>query len=165
MLRIPFRKRADHDPGSWDAVQEHKDKEELREKDRATGRTQRVVNHPLFKPFNSTQAEEFLGSQAPGDAVVRPSSKGNDHLAVTWKVADGVYQHIDVLELQKENEFSLGRVLRIGNINYTDLDELIVDHVKAMAKKVTEIMDHDKFQSGSRADTGKRKSTCMLCSY
>ncbi|KAK0108359.1 Transcription elongation factor spt6 [Cadophora gregata] len=159
MLRIPFRKRIDHDRGAWDSLQEDKDKEELREKDKATGRTQRVVNHPLFKPFNSTQAEEYLGSQAPGDAVVRPSSKGNDHLAVTWKVADGVYQHIDVLELQKENEFSLGRTLRIGVRNYTDLDELIVDHVKAMAKKVAEMMDHDKYQSGTLADTEKWLTT------
>ena len=157
MLRIPFRKRVDHDPGTWDAVQEHKDKEELREKDKATGRTQRVVKHPLFRPFNSTQAEEYLGSQAPGDAVIRPSSKGNDHLAVTWKVADGVYQHIDVLELQKENEFSVGRQLRIGGkYTYSDLDELIVDHVKAMAKKVDELMQHEKYQSGSKADTGKK---------
>ncbi|KAH7419901.1 SH2 domain-containing protein [Cadophora sp. MPI-SDFR-AT-0126] len=159
MLRIPFRKRVDHERGAWDSLQENKDKEELREKDKITGRTQRVVNHPLFKPFNSTQAEEYLGSQAPGDAVVRPSSKGNDHLAVTWKVADGVYQHIDVLELQKENEFSLGRMLRIGGRNYTDLDELIVDHVKAMAKKVTEMMDHDKYQSGTLADTEKWLTT------
>lgn len=162
MLRIPFRKRIDHDRGAWDTLQEDKDKEELREKDKATGRTQRVVNHPLFKPFNSTQAEEYLGSQAPGDAVVRPSSKGNDHLAVTWKVADGVYQHIDVLELQKENEFSLGRTLRIGGRNYTDLDELIVDHVKAMAKKVAEMMDHDKYQSGTLADTGKILQSSMF---
>lgn len=157
MLRIPYRKRVDHDPGSWDVVQEHKDKEELKEKDKATGRTQRVVKHPLFKPFNSTQAEEYLGSQATGDAVIRPSSKGNDHLAVTWKVADGVYQHIDVLELQKENEFSVGRTLRIGGkYTYSDLDELIVDHVKAMAKKVDEMMQHEKYQSGSKTDTGKQ---------
>ncbi|CZS96047.1 probable transcription elongation factor spt6 [Rhynchosporium agropyri] len=159
MLQIAFRRRIDHDHGAWDTLQENKDKEELREKDKATGRTQRVVNHPLFKPFNSTQAEEYLGSQAPGDAVVRPSSKGNDHLAVTWKVADGVYQHIDVLELQKDNEFSLGRMLRIGGRNYTDLDELIVDHVKAMAKKVTEMMDHDKYQSGTLAETEKWLTT------
>ncbi|KAI6710736.1 hypothetical protein JHW43_006742 [Diplocarpon mali] len=159
MLRIPYRKRVDHDPGSWDASLELRDKEELREKDRATGRTQRVVNHPLFRPFNSTQAEEYLGSQAPGDVVVRPSSKGNDHLAVTWKVADGVYQHIDVLELKKENEFSLGRQLRIGTQTYSDLDELIVVHVKAMSKKVAEMMDHEKFQSGSKADTEKWLTT------
>jgi transcription elongation factor SPT6 len=154
-LRIPYRKRLDRDLSIWDAQQEFKDKEELKEKDKATGRTQRVVKHPLFKPFNSTQAEEYLGSQAPGDAVIRPSSKGNDHLAVTWKVADGVYQHIDVLELQKENEFSVGRSLRIGGkYTYSDLDELIVDHVKAMAKKVNEMMQHEKYQAGSKSDTG-----------
>ncbi|EHK96165.1 Nucleic acid-binding protein [Glarea lozoyensis ATCC 20868] len=154
VLRIPYRKNNYRDPGSWDLIQERKDKEELREKDKATGRTQRVVKHPLFKPFNSTQAEEYLGSQAPGDAVIRPSSLGNDHLAVTWKVADGVYQHIDVVELDKENEFSVGRKLRIGNkYNYSDLDELIVDHVKSMAKKVDEMMQHEKFQTGSKSET------------
>ncbi|CAG8949879.1 hypothetical protein HYFRA_00004207 [Hymenoscyphus fraxineus] len=156
VVKTPYRRRLDHDPSEWDYAQEQKDREELREKDKSTGRTQRVVNHPLFRPFNSTQAEEYLGSQAPGDAVIRPSSKGNDHLAVTWKVADGVYQHIDVLELEKENEFSVGRKLRIGagtKYNYSDLDELIVDHVKAMAKKVDEITQHEKFQAGSKADT------------
>jgi transcription elongation factor SPT6 len=152
----PFRKYINHGHDQWDAVQESKDREELREKDKVTGRTQRVVKHPLFRPFNSTQAEEYLGSQAPGDAVIRPSSKGNDHLAVTWKVADGVYQHIDVLELQKENEFSVGRTLRIGGkYNYSDLDELIVDHVKAMAKKVDEMIQHEKYQSSTKTDTGK----------
>ena len=156
MLRIPFRKNQYHDYDSWDADLERQDKEELQEKDKATGRTQRVVKHPLFRPFNSTQAEEYLGSQAIGDAVIRPSSKGNDHLAVTWKVADGVYQHIDVLELQKENEFSVGRQLRIGGkYTYSDLDELIVDHVKAMARKVDEMTQHEKYQKGSKTDIGK----------
>lgn len=155
-LRQSYKKHIEHDRGTWDFTQEDKDKEELREKDKATGRTQRVVKHPLFKPFNSTQAEEYLGSQAVGDAVIRPSSKGNDHLAVTWKVADGVYQHLDVLELQKDTEFSVGKQLRIaGKFNYSDLDELIVDHVKAMAKKVDEMTQHEKFQAGSRGDTGK----------
>ncbi|RKF64293.1 Transcription elongation factor SPT6 [Golovinomyces cichoracearum] len=159
-LRVPFRKRVDRDHGTWDFFQENKDKEELREKDKATGRTRRVVKHPLFRPFNSTQAEEYLGSQTPGDVVIRSSSKGNDHLAVTWKVADGVYQHIDVLELQKENEFSVGRQLKIGGkYTYSDLDELIVDHVKAMAKKVDEMKTHEKYQGGSKADTEKWLTT------
>jgi len=77
-------------------------------------------------------------------------------LAVTWKVADGVYQHLDVLELQKDNEFSVGKLLRIGGkYTYSDLDELIVDHVKAMSKKVIEMMQHEKYQSGSKTETGK----------
>ena len=61
----------------------------------------------------------------------------------------------DVLEMQKENEFAVGKVLRVGKYTYSDLDELIVLHVKAMARKVEELMRHDKFQNKSRSDTGK----------
>lgn len=165
-IRRPYRKHKDHDGSTWDYRLEDQDKEDMREKDKVTGRTQRVIKHPLFRPFNSTQAEEYLGGQAPGEVVIRPSSKGNDHLAITWKVADGVYQHIDVLELQKETEFSVGRTLRVGGkYTYTDLDELIVDHVKAMAKKVDELMQHEKFQKGSRADLGKPLPIFPLSSH
>ena len=154
-LRKPFRKDIDHMADEWDERQEQKDKESMQEKNDVSGRTQRVIKHPLFRPFNSIQAEEYLGSQARGDVVIRPSSKGPDHLAVTWKVSDNVYQHIDVLELDKSNQFSSGMTLKVGGKhNYSDLDELIVNHVKAMAKKVDEIMLHDKYQNGSRADTG-----------
>ncbi len=56
---------------------------------------------------------------------------------MTWKVDDDVYQNIDVLELDKESEYSLGRVLRIeGMGSYSDLDELIVNHVKPMVHMV-----------------------------
>ena len=154
-LRIPYQRPTNYGRDGWDAALEAADKEELREKNKTTGRTQRVVKHPNFKPYNSVQAEEWLGSQPIGEVIIRPSSKGNDHLAVTWKVADNVYQHIDVLEMQKDNEFSVGKLLRIGKYTYTDLDELIVEHVKAMARKVEEMMRHDKFQNRSRGETGK----------
>ncbi|KAJ4185384.1 Transcription elongation factor Spt6 [Fusarium falciforme] len=153
-LRIPYKRPINFGRDGWDYALEAADKEELREKDKTTGRTQRVVKHPNFKPFNGIQAEEYLGSQPNGEVIIRPSSKGNDHLAVTWKVADGVYQHIDVLEMQKETEFSVGKLLRVGGkYTYSDLDELIVEHVKAMVRKVEEMMRHDKFQSRSRGET------------
>lgn len=160
-LRVPYKRPIPYDHDGWDYALEAADKEELREKDKTTGRTQRVVKHPNFKPFNSTQAEEFLGSQPPGEVIIRPSSKGNDHLAITWKVADGVYQHIDVLEMQKETEFSVGKLLRVGKYTYSDLDELIVEHVKAMARKVEELMRHDKYQDRSRGETGKWLLLCL----
>jgi transcription elongation factor SPT6 len=142
--------------GEWDDRQEGKDREMLQEKTQSGGRVMRVIKHPLFRPFNSTQAEEFLGSQSRGDVVIRPSSKGPDHLAVTWKVADGIFQHIDVLELDKENEFSVGRTLKVGGrYTYSDLDDLIFNHVKAMAKKVDEMMLHEKYQEGSKDATCK----------
>ena len=139
----------------WDLDQERKDKESLQEKNDVSGRTQRVIKHPNFRPFNSIQAQEYLGSRAQGDVVIRPSSKGPDHMAVTWKVSDNIYQHIDVLELHKANEHATGAILRVGGkYNYSDLDELIVNHVKAMARKVEEMMLHDKYQTGTKSDTG-----------
>ena len=154
-VRKPYRRPIDRMDDEWDDAQERKDKEMMQVKNDVSGRAQRVVKHPLFRAFNSTQAEEFLGSQARGDVVIRPSSKGLDHLAVTWKVSDNVFQHIDVLELDKENEFSLGRMLKIGRFTYSDLDELIVNHVQGMARKVDEMMLHEKYQSGSKSDTGE----------
>lgn len=141
----------------WDDRQEANDRKLLESKTESGGlRAGRVIKHPLFRPFNAKQAEEYLGNHNRGDVVIRPSSKGTDHLAVTWKVADGVYQHIDVLELDKENEFSLGKTLRIGGrYTYSDLDELIVAHVKAMAKKVDEMMGNEKYLDRSKAAVGE----------
>lgn len=162
-LRNPTRKEHDRMPGDWDDAQERADKESMKEKNDVSGRTQRVVKHPLFKPFNSAQAQEFLGSQARGDVVIRPSSKGVDHLAVTWKVSDNIYQHIDVLELDKSSQYSSGGTLKIGGkYTYSDLDELIVNHVKAMAKKVDEMMLHDKYQNGSKAETGMSSQSSFI---
>ncbi|KAF1951572.1 transcription elongation factor-like protein spt6 [Byssothecium circinans] len=140
--------------GDWDDQQEAADKKAAeREKEVASGRPNRVVNHPLFFSFNSAQAEEYLGSKEPGEVVIRPSSKGFDHLAVTWKVSDNAFQHIDVLEMNKASEYSLGKQLRIEKAVYSDLDELIVNHVEAMAKKVTEIMKDERFQKGTKEET------------
>lgn len=149
-MRDDFR-----EPGQWDDQQEAQDARlALKETEQRSGRAQRVIKHPLFKIMNSAQAEEFLGTQDRGDVVIRPSSKGTNHLAITWKVSDNVYQHMDVLELDKENEFSVGKTLKVGASRYSDLDELIVLHVKAMARKVGEMMSDEKFQSGSKAQTG-----------
>ena len=150
-----YKPRLDYASDEWDDKQEAQDTELLQPKDVSTGRIQRVVKHPLFQALNSTQAEEYLASLGRGDLVIRPSSRGPDHLAVTWKVADRLYQHLDVLELNKENEFSVGKILKVGSQTYSDLDELIVNHVKAMARKVDELMASDKFQKGSKTETGK----------
>ena len=164
-IRNPLRKTFDHGLDEWDDEQEARDKKEAKKiMDAGAGRAQRVIKHPLFRPFNSIQAEEFLAGQGRGDCVIRPSSKGPDHLAVTWKIHDGLYQHVDVLELDKENEFSVGKTLKIGGkYNYSDLDELIVLHIKAMAKKVNEMMNDERYQSGSRQQTGKSDSTHFSC--
>jgi transcription elongation factor SPT6 len=54
----------------------------------------RVIDHPAWKHVNKVQAEALLEQKHRGDVVIRPSSHGFDHIAVTWKVDDGIYQHI-----------------------------------------------------------------------
>lgn len=155
LIRQPVPKPFDRVAGLWDDAQERADKHAAeKEKEVASGRPNRVINHPLFFSMNSAQAEEYLGSKEPGELVIRPSSKGFDHLVVTWKVSNSAYQHLDVLELGKESEYSLGKQLRVGKATYTDLDELIVNHVEAMARKVAELTRDERFQPGTKEDTG-----------
>ena len=116
-------------------------------KRRKAGAVKRVVHHPNWHTMTSGQAELYLAPLQRGDVVIRPSSKGADHLAVTWKVDDDVYQHIDVTEIDKPNEYTIGRILRVaGKYSYSDLDDLIINHVKAMARKFDEMQMHEKYR-------------------
>ncbi|XP_031835725.1 transcription elongation factor SPT6 isoform X1 [Nomia melanderi] len=101
----------------------------------------RVIVHPSFHNISFTEAEKLMQTMKQGEAIVRPSSKGADHLTVTWKVTDEVYQHIDVREEGKENAFSLGQSLWIGNEEFEDLDEIIARHVNPMAAYASELLD------------------------
>lgn len=82
----------------FDVLAEQKDMQMLdTRKRREQGAVPRIVDHPAWHVANKTQAEKILSTQNRGDAVIRPSSQGNDHLAVTWKVDDGIYQHLGML--------------------------------------------------------------------
>ncbi|KAL0946577.1 hypothetical protein HGRIS_012779 [Hohenbuehelia grisea] len=137
---------------AWDYPQEIKDREMLARKKRAEiDRSRRVIKHPNFHNFNSGQAEAYLDKMQRGDVVIRPSSKGFDHLAVTWKVDDKVYQHIDVVEPNADptGQTTGGQLIVDATHSYADLDELIVNHVQSMARKVEELMAHERFKHGS----------------
>lgn len=81
-----------------------------------------VFNSPRYR---YKEAEKLMETMEQGDVIFRPSSKGDDRLTVTWKVAENVYQHIDIKEEGKINSFSLGTSLWIGNEEYEDLDEIM----------------------------------------
>jgi transcription elongation factor SPT6 len=81
-------------PDEWDDFAEERDKNRAAAKREAESKSTRVIKHPLFRSFNARQAEEYLAGMQRGDVVIRPSSLGPDHIAVTWKFAEGVYQHI-----------------------------------------------------------------------
>lgn len=82
-----------------------------------------------------------------GEAIIRPSSKGDDHLTVTWKVTDEVHQHIDIREEGKENKYSLGRSLWIGNEEFEDLDEIIARHINPMAAYTSELLEFKYYKA------------------
>ncbi|PSR77343.1 hypothetical protein PHLCEN_2v7944 [Hermanssonia centrifuga] len=136
---------------AWNHAQHERDTElQARKKRAEIDKTRRVIKHPNFHNFNAGQAEVHLDKQQRGDVVIRPSSKGVNHLAVTWKVEDKLFQHIDVHEPNADpTGQTVGNKLIVDSTHhYSDLDELIVNHVQAMARKVEELMAHDKFKQG-----------------
>ncbi|CAH2250199.1 transcription elongation factor SPT6 [Pararge aegeria] len=106
----------------------------------------RVIVHPAFHNISFAEAEKFMENMAQGEVIIRPSSKGSDHLTVTWKVADGICQHIDVREEGKENAFSLGRSLWIQGSEFEDLDEIIARHVTPMAGHARDLISYKYYK-------------------
>ncbi|KAK1116660.1 hypothetical protein K0M31_018202 [Melipona bicolor] len=101
----------------------------------------RIIIHPNFHNISFIEVEKLMQTMKQGEATIRPSSKGADHLTVTWKVTNNIYQHIDVKEEGKENAFSLGRSLWIGDEEFEDLDEIIARYINPMAAYVLELLD------------------------
>ncbi|KAH6891839.1 hypothetical protein BKA70DRAFT_1440796 [Coprinopsis sp. MPI-PUGE-AT-0042] len=105
-----------------------KDNLERKKRQQSSG-SQRVIKHSNFHDFNASQAEVYLEKQQRGDAGIRPSSRGREHLAghlgdVTDRNPDPTGQ-------------SVGNQLVIeANHVYSDLDKLVVNHAQAMSRKV-----------------------------
>lgn len=132
----------------YDTYAEREDKDqEAKSKNKPVVRMARNIEHPNFKNITFDEAERELAAADIGDLIIRPSSKGFNHLTVTWKVYHNFYQHIDVLELGKESNYSLGTRLTIGKETFDDLDEIIARYVEPMAGIVRDLVGHRKFKS------------------
>ncbi len=108
--------------------------------------TKRVIAHPQFKNIGYQQAINHLKEMEIGECIIRPSSKGIDHLTITWKVYNNCYQHVDVLEEKKINSFSVGKRLIIDGEDFEDLDEIIARYINPMTNFVKEIISHKNFK-------------------
>nr|XP_045607015.1 transcription elongation factor SPT6-like [Procambarus clarkii] len=106
----------------------------------------RVIVHPSFRNIDYNEAEKVMQQLEQGEVIIRPSSKGINHLTATWKVTTGICQHIDVLEQAKQYDFSLGQKLWIGNEEFDDLDEIITRHILPMASNVRQILEHKYYK-------------------
>ncbi|CAF1501278.1 unnamed protein product, partial [Didymodactylos carnosus] len=116
----------------------------------------RVIAHPSFMNVNYKDCERLLMTRDLGDAIIRPSSKANDHLTITWKLVDGVLHNIDVIEKSKPNSFSLGKRLLIVDPRtqeieeFEDLDEILARYIKPMANFVADIVVHKYYRNLSQ---------------
>lgn len=88
--------------------------------DRSVKRRGRVVRractHPAFMNARSDEVDRLLregGSARVGDAIIRPSSKSSDSLAIHWVVKEGCIKVIEVVEEEKETDASIGNILKV----------------------------------------------------
>lgn len=141
----------------FDKEAAQKDRDELEKQTKQKhGSTyiKRVIVHPSFHNISYKEAEKLLNNMDQGDVIIRPSSKGEDHLTVSWKVCDNIYQHIDVKEQGKANSFSLGQSLWIGGEEYEDLDEIIARYVNPMANNTRDLLAYKYYRD---TEGGNRK--------
>ncbi|KAH3688012.1 hypothetical protein WICPIJ_001006 [Wickerhamomyces pijperi] len=137
----------------WDLQRELADMEEEKSKERHIANQTRLIQHVKFKNINARDAETDLSHREDGECVIRPSSKGPDHIAITWKVAQNLYQHVDVVE-KIDNQY--GKYYIIGKDSFSDLDEIIHSYIGEMSKNVRAMSTHEKFRDGTRDEVASR---------
>jgi transcription elongation factor SPT6 len=115
----------------------------------------RNIQHPFWQGIDYKAAEKYLADRPRGDCVVRPSTKGNDHISITWKVDDKIFKHIDIKEEEKPNDWSLGKVLVINNTRYREIDQILADYIDPMTRRIARMIDHPKFQKRSLLEMRK----------
>ena len=118
--------------------------EEKREKNHQSARH---IAHPNFRNCNRQVAQQALMASPNGDFVFRPSSKGPNNLTLTWKIHHNLFAHIDIKELDKASEWSLGKTLLIGEERFSCLEEIVGRHLEPMVKFSQGIISHQKFSS------------------
>eukprot|EP01130_Rhizamoeba_saxonica_P014788 TRINITY_DN6498_c0_g1_i1.p1 TRINITY_DN6498_c0_g1~~TRINITY_DN6498_c0_g1_i1.p1 ORF type:complete len:1391 (-),score=418.40 TRINITY_DN6498_c0_g1_i1:106-4233(-) len=130
-------------------MEESEDEEQVEEEPQKVIYSRAVV-HQHFKNIDAEDAEKLLENETRGEVVIRPSSKGYQTLAITWKFYDDIFVHIEIKEDDKENDYSLGKRLLIGGEVYADLNDVIVNFVGVMDMYVDEMINHEKFKEGER---------------
>lgn len=120
----------------------------------SSGRVMRKIFHPLFKNYNAKQAENFLTGRAPGEIVIRPSSKDQDTLVITWAFQENWYKHIEVKEKDKrtEGDSNLGQTLLIKGESdpFSDLSEIHSRYIEPMNDLVSQMTNYRAFRAGTK---------------
>lgn len=81
----------------------------------------RKIQHPRFQNISSVVAIKNLQREDTGEFYFRPSSKGTNHLTLTWKFHDTNIVHIDIEESEKAVGANIGSRLKISSEHYDNL--------------------------------------------
>lgn len=76
----------------------------------------RACAHPAFRNAKQDEVDKEIreaGEMMVGEALIRPSSKSSDSLAVHWVVRPGSVKVIEVTEEGKDTDASIGNILKI----------------------------------------------------
>lgn len=78
--------------------------------------TRRACAHPAFRNSKNSEVEKELreaGAAMVGEALIRPSSKSANSLAIHWVVREGTIKVVEVVEEQKDTDASIGNILKV----------------------------------------------------
>jgi hypothetical protein len=131
------------------------DIEENRNLEGAKTMVGRSVIHPHFKNVDSKGAEQYLDKRDVGEYIIRPSASASDQLTITIKFYDGLYVHIPIKELNKDNNWTLGKKLMIGEDTYEDLNDIIVNFITPYLSYAEELHQHDKYKPGRKDEVDR----------
>ncbi|KAL7489403.1 hypothetical protein ACHAW6_014983 [Cyclotella cf. meneghiniana] len=110
--------------------------------------TRRACAHPAFRNASHNEVDKELreaGEAMVGEALIRPSNKSVDSLAIHWMVRPGCVKVIEVLEEDKDTDASIGNRLIIKKEVYGSIDELLGRFIAPMNDRVEEVLHHRKF--------------------
>lgn len=105
----------------------------------------RKIQHQRFQNISSTQAIEYLKKEDNGEFYFRPSSRGTDHLTLTWKFYETNIVHIDIVEHDKAIGANIGSRLRISDENYENLQEIVERYITPCNRSLRDVTQHPKF--------------------
>ncbi|EAR82689.2 zinc knuckle protein (macronuclear) [Tetrahymena thermophila SB210] len=109
----------------------------------------RKIAHPNFKNISITDAVKLLKNAKNGEFIIRPSSKGKQYLAITWKFFDDVFVHLSLKEeYGKEKGFQTKYVLN-DKESFDNFDEIIERYIIPCNNHMNSAKDNRKFSKKS----------------
>lgn len=146
----------------WNMAAEEADKKKLSDE---VAKYQPHIRRKLKFQFfidvaNYRGAEEYLRNKPRGYYVVRPSSNGEHFFSISWKVDEGLYQHIELREIVQNGKKSYV----IGGKQFADLDEVHSRFMAPLTQNCELIFGSPKYLRGDSGEVERQLRDRMAIS-